>query len=132
MRVLLAALMLLPLAVVAIDQDPPMADPQLQARYEKLSNELRCLVCQNQSIADSTAPLADDLRQQVREMLIAGRSDNEILDYMVERYGDFVRYRPAFNDRTWLLWVGPFAVIAIALVIGVRVVRRGMGEVESD
>lgn len=112
---------------MAIDDQEELADPALQARYVQLANELRCLVCQNQSIADSTADLAGDLRDQVRQMLLDGASDDEILDYMVARYGDFVRYRPAFNARTYALWLGPLVLLlGGALIVGL-VVRRYAG-----
>ena len=123
--VLLAALSLA-VPAGAIDDQGRLEDPVLQARYEKLTNELRCLVCQNQSIADSTAGLAGDLRVQVRDMLTSGATDREILDYMVARYGDFVRYRPGFNPRTWMLWIGPFIAMALGLGIAAAIiVRRG-------
>ncbi|MBT8137766.1 MAG: cytochrome c-type biogenesis protein CcmH [Gammaproteobacteria bacterium] len=121
--ILLTGLLLLT-PVMAIDNKEALPDPELQARYLKLSNELRCLVCQNQSIADSTAGLAGDLRQQVRQMLLDGASDDEILEYMVARYGDFVRYRPAFTPRTWALWLGPVALLLVGLAIVAVVVRR--------
>ena len=89
--------------------------PELADRYRHLVEEIRCLVCQNQSIADSNADLARDLRAKVDEMLRAGRSDDEILAYMVDRYGNFVRYRPPFDAATVLLWCGPFALAAAAL-----------------
>jgi cytochrome c-type biogenesis protein CcmH len=93
------------------------------SRYHALIQELRCLVCQNQSIADSNAPLAEDLRVQVRKQIDAGRSDEEIIAYVTERYGDFVRYRPAFVARTWLLWLAPFVLVlagAAAVVVHTR------------
>ncbi|MDH3646065.1 MAG: cytochrome c-type biogenesis protein CcmH [Gammaproteobacteria bacterium] len=123
---LISLLMLVALSgtVLAIDNQEALEDSALQARYVRLGNELRCLVCQNQSIADSTAGLAADLRAQVREMLLDGASDQEILDYMVARYGDFVRYRPAFNIRTWALWLGPFVVVLIGLAVVATVIRR--------
>jgi cytochrome c-type biogenesis protein CcmH/NrfF len=77
----------------------------------RLAEELRCLVCQNQTIADSQAPLAVDLRQQIREQLAQGRAEEEILGYMTERYGEYVLYRPSFKAATWLLWIGPFALL---------------------
>ena len=90
-----------------------------------LAAELRCLVCQNQTIADSNAPLAEDLRNQVREKMRAGASDSEIVDYMVARYGDFVRYRPPFKTTTLLLWIGPLLLLAAGfLVLLRRVLRR--------
>lgn len=113
-------------SVQAIDYQQAMDDPALQARYEKLGNELRCLVCQNQTIADSSATLAVDLRNQVRRMLLEGASDKEILDYMVARYGDFVRYRPAFKPRTWALWIGPFVMLIIGAIVVTTIVRRNI------
>ena len=99
--------------------------PALAERYRGLVEEIRCLVCQNQSIADSNADLARDLRDKVDEMLRNGRSDEEILSYMVDRYGNFVRYRPPFDASTLLLWCGPFVLAGAALVwLVVRVRRR--------
>lgn len=89
---------------------PLAADPVLEARLQALSEDLRCLVCQNQNLADSHAELAIDLKNQVREMLQRGMSDQEIADYLVQRYGDFVLYRPPVKATTWLLWFGPFAL----------------------
>lgn len=86
---------------------PASADPALEARVQALTHKLRCLVCQNQSIAESDADLAQDLRGQVREQLAAGRSEKEIIDYLVDRYGDFVLYDPPFQTDTLLLWLGP-------------------------
>lgn len=90
------------------------ASPELELRYQSLTEELRCLVCQNQNIADSHAELAQDLRRKVYEMLSSGQSNAQIIDYMTERYGDFVLYRPPFNVRTILLWFTP----VLALLIG--------------
>lgn len=90
---------------------PLVVDPALEARVLDLSHKLRCLVCQNQSIAESHAPLAVDLRDQVREQLAAGRSENEVVDYLVARYGDFVLYAPPFKATTLLLWLGPAALL---------------------
>jgi cytochrome c-type biogenesis protein CcmH len=100
------------------------ADPALEARVLKLSAELRCLVCQNQTIADSNADLALDLRRQVREMLQQGRSDREVLDFMTARYGDFVLYRPPVRSDTALLWFGPAALMLLGLGVLVFVLRR--------
>ena len=100
-------------------------DAGLDERARDLAHELRCLVCQNQTIADSNAPLAQDLRGQIREQLAAGRSDAEVLDYMVARYGDFVLYRPPFKASTLALWAGPFVLLALgAFVFWRRVARR--------
>ena len=91
---------------------PPPGDAALEARTLALAGELRCLVCQNQSLADSHAPLALDLRQQIREQLAQGRSEQQVVDFMVQRYGDFVLYRPPFKGITLLLWFGPLLLLA--------------------
>lgn len=109
---------------LAIDPGDKLEDPELRARYEQLTEQLRCLVCQNQTIADSNAELAQDLREQVREMLRAGRSDEEIAQYMVDRYGDFVLYKPPVRPSTWLLWGGPFILLLLAVTAGGLVIRR--------
>jgi len=103
---------------------PTAADPVLEKRVMDLSHELRCLVCQNQTIADSNAELAIDLRNQVREKLAVGMSDQDVIDFMVERYGDFVLYRPPVKGATWLLWFGPFALLVIGIGVFVMKVRR--------
>lgn len=98
----------------AIEPDEILADPALEARARALSEGLRCLVCQNQSIDDSNAPLARDLRLLLRERLKAGDSDAQAIDFIVARYGDFVLLRPRFTPETWILWLGPFALLLIA------------------
>ena len=100
------------------------ANPEIESRMMALSAELRCLVCQNQTIADSHAGLAEDLRKQIREMLAKGMNESQILDYMTERYGDFVLYRPPFKASTVLLWVGPALLMAGALGALLVVLRR--------
>lgn len=95
-----------------------------EARLRQLQTKLRCLVCQNQTLADSPAGLADDLRRELREQMKTGRSDDEILDFMVARYGDFVLYEPPFKATTVLLWVGPFVLLALALVAVAAMARR--------
>lgn len=95
-----------------------------ELRIRQLEEKLRCLVCQNQSLADSSAELAGDLRKQVREQVAAGRSDDEIIAFLVQRYGDFVRYEPPFKATTALLWIGPFALLAVALGALVVTLRR--------
>jgi cytochrome c-type biogenesis protein CcmH len=101
------------------------ADPALEKRVMAISEELRCLVCQNQSLADSHADLAIDLKNQVREKLKQGMSERQIVDYMVERYGDFVLYRPPLKATTFLLWFGPFVLLALGLVaLFVRLAKR--------
>ena len=117
-KALLAPILLA--AGLAAAQAPDDAD----ARYHALIAELRCLVCQNQSIAESNAPLAGDLREQVRAQIAAGRSDEEIIEFVTARYGDFVRYRPAFKGKTLLLWLGPFAVLLLAGTLAAFFIRR--------
>ena len=100
-------------------------DPALDKRVAGLAHELRCLVCQNQTLADSNAPLAVDLRNQIREQLKGGASEREVIDFMVARYGDFVLYRPPFKASTLALWLGPFVLFALgALLLVRRLVRR--------
>ena len=124
MKRLLALLMLiLPLAVCAADATPTDLDPVAAKRSVDIAAQLRCLVCQNQSIAESNADLAVDLRRQVNEQIKAGRSDRQIIDYMVERYGAFVLYRPPFNMTTVLLWVGPLALAVLAVIVFARTLR---------
>ena len=100
------------------------ADLQTEQRIRQIEEKLRCLVCQNQSLADSNAELAGDLRLQVREQVKAGRSDQEITDYMVQRYGDFVLYEPPFKASTALLWIGPFVLLAGAIAALIAILRR--------
>jgi cytochrome c-type biogenesis protein CcmH len=125
MRILLAML-LVAFATAAFGQAEEVAKPDavVEARLKRLAEELRCLVCQNQTIADSSAPLALDLRNQIRTQIAQGRSDDEIRAYMVDRYGDFVLYRPPFKATTALLWLAPFLLIAGGAGIFVLIVRR--------
>jgi cytochrome c-type biogenesis protein CcmH len=109
---------------LAKEAAPAAADPVLEHRVTALASELRCLVCQNQTIADSNAPLAEDLRNQVREKMRQGASDSEIVDYMVARYGDFVLYRPPLKLTTVLLWFGPLLLLAGGFVVLLRRVLR--------
>ncbi len=99
-------------------------DPALEARLKKLETELRCLVCQNQTLADSNADLAQDLRVEVRKLVQSGKSDQEVKDFLVARYGDFVLYRPPVKSTTWLLWAGPFGLLAIGGLVWWQVLRR--------
>ena len=121
MRRILALLLLgfLPLLAQA-STEPTMLDPVSQKRLVDLSAQLRCLVCQNQSIAESNAELAVDLRNQINEQIKLGRSDKEIVDFMVTRYGDFVLYRPPFKATTALLWIGPIALLLLAVLVFYR------------
>lgn len=126
-RLPLLILLLWSAVASGIDSEPPFVDPALQARYEALTHGFRCLVCQNETIADSNADLAADLRRQVHDLVATGKNDAEIRSYMVERYGDFVLYKPPVQRSTWLLWTGPFLLLLIALITVVIVVRRRAG-----
>ncbi len=108
------------------------ADPVTEKRLQKLSEELRCLVCQNQNIADSNAELAQDLRREVRSMIKAGKSDKEIVDFMVARYGDFVLYRPPVQGNTLLLWGGPIALLVLGIVALITYQRRRAVRVAAE
>jgi len=108
------------------------ADPVAEKRLQHLSEELRCLVCQNQTIADSNAELAQDLRREIRGMIRDGRSDKEIIDFMVVRYGDFVLYRPPVKGSTLLLWGGPLALMLLGIVVLVRYLRRRVARMADD
>jgi cytochrome c-type biogenesis protein CcmH len=99
-------------------------DPALEKRVRDLSTELRCLVCQNQTLADSNAPLAVDLRNQVREQLKSGKSERDVIDFLVARYGDFVLYRPPLKASTLLLWAGPFILLTFGLFLLFLRIRR--------
>ena len=127
--ILLCALVLPAQAAIEAYQ---FSDEATEAEYKELIKELRCLVCQNQNLADSDADLAKDLRQQTYDMIQEGASDDEIVDYMVARYGDFVLYRPQFKSSTYLLWLGPFLLLVVVLVIVVRRLRAAAKPVEVD
>lgn len=118
--------------VWAGEAQPLGDDPAVEARLKHLAVELRCLVCQNQTLADSDAPLAEDLRREVREMIIKEMTDKEIIDFLVERYGDFVLYRPPLKATTTLLWVGPFVLLTIgATVLAITLRRRARRVVDA-
>jgi len=111
-------------AVSAIDVQEPFDNPEHAERYDALTKEIRCLVCQNEAIADSTAPLAADLRREVRRMVEEGQTDNEIKDFLVTRYGDFVLYRPQFKATTATLWLAPLGFLLIGAIAFVMVIKR--------
>jgi cytochrome c-type biogenesis protein CcmH len=122
-RVAILLLALAPLVAAANQAVPTENDPVAAARAVELAHDLRCLVCQNQSIAESNAELAVDLRRQIREQIAAGRTDAEIVDFMVSRYGDFVLYRPPFKATTLLLWVGPLLLVVAGFWTLARALR---------
>lgn len=103
---------------------PAADDPALEARMHRIAVELRCLVCQNQTVADSPAGLSDDLRREIREQLLSGATDQQVVQYMTDRYGDFILYRPPMKASTAALWVGPGVLLVGALVVLVVVLRR--------
>lgn len=111
-------------AVDAKEAQPLVDDPVLEERVMALAENLRCLVCQNETLAASRAPLAADLRQQIREQMLAGKSDDEIVTFMTDRYGDFVLFRPPVKAKTYLLWFGPFVLLAAGLVIQFLYLKR--------
>ncbi len=113
-------------SAIAIDTELAFEDPEMQARYEELIAEVRCLVCQNQNIKDSNVFLASDLRREIRRMMSEGMSDAEIADFLVARYGDFVLYNPRKSGRTLVLWVTPALLLGIGAIVLVRVVRDRM------
>ena len=124
-RLLMALLLFLACSFAAAQEAAPASsDPELEARMVNITAELRCLVCQNQTIADSHSGLATDLRNQVREMLRRGDTDAQVIDYMTARYGDFVLYRPPLKSTTWLLWFSPSVLLLGGLTALVVVLRR--------
>ena len=128
MRKLVAGTMLFLFAsaAVAIDTDKAFDDPELQARYEHIIEEVRCLKCQNQSIKDSNAFLAGDLRREIRRMLAEGKTDDEIYDFLVTRYGEFALYRPRMSGKTLVLWIAPIALLLAGGFVLVNILRRRM------
>ena len=130
-RLMLLLLLLFPLAGLAAVDAYQFDDAQKEARFKQLIDELRCLVCQNQNLADSNAELAQDMRRLTYEMVQRGESNEQIVTFMVQRYGDFVLYRPPFKNSTVMLWVGPFLILGVAvLVIIVFIRRRSREQVE--
>lgn len=107
------------------------SDTQIEVRLKALSSELRCLVCQNSTLADSNAPLAEDLRKEIRTLMHEGKSDEEVTAYLVERYGNFVRYRPPVNNETALLWFGPFIILLIGAISLFFVLKKRNNAIES-
>jgi cytochrome c-type biogenesis protein CcmH len=129
----LAIVMALASARIAYGIDATsIADPALEARYLALTHELRCMQCQNESIADSPVGLASDLRREVRNMLLAGKSDDDVRNYMVSRYGEFILFRPRFSARNAWLWGAPPLFLLIGLGVAVRVVRQRVALLATD
>ncbi len=122
----LASFLLLASSAIAIDVGAAFDDPELQARYEKIVSEVRCLKCQNQTIKDSNALLASDLRREIRRMLEEGKTDDEIYDFLVARYGDFALYRPRASGKTLILWIAPMLFLVFGAFALFRIVQRRM------
>jgi cytochrome c-type biogenesis protein CcmH len=124
-RVAILLALLWSVSTLAIDQAPAFQDPVKQARYERLIHEFRCVVCRSETIADSNATLAAELRRHVAELMTAGKSDDEIKQYMTDRYGDYVLYRPPLVPRTWLLWGAPLLfLLGGATVAAITIARK--------
>ena len=123
-KLLLLCLLLFSLPLHAAIEAYEFKSAQMEADYNKLISELRCLVCQNQNLADSNADLAKDLRQQTYDMLIQGKNPDQVVQYMTDRYGDFVLYRPRLKTGTLLLWFGPFGLLVLVLWLVIRVMRK--------
>lgn len=125
MKTIVAILLLCNLVTIsAADAPISFEDTDKDKLYDSLLEEIRCLVCQNQSLADSNAELAQDLRREIIAMIDAGKSENDIKAFLVERYGDFVLYRPPLQENTWLLWTGPFIFLMVGIVVAVIIIRR--------
>ena len=110
----------------------PIGDPLVEARVNRLAEELRCLTCMGQSIADSQSGFSTDMKREIRAMVKAGKSDQDVLDFMVQRYGDFVLYRPPVKTKTWLLWGGPFILLAVGLSVLIVRLRSRRGEKPAE
>ena len=133
MRRAALAILLLGLTALAQAVDPTqLPDPRLQARYVALTHELRCMQCQNEAIADSPVDLAADLRNQVREQLLAGRSDQQIRDWMAARYGDFILFRPRYSLRNAWLWGAPLVLLLVGAIVCARILRARRALVAAD
>jgi len=133
-RLLFLSLLLLCVtpSVIARDAQPNSDDPAVEQRLHKLSQELRCLVCQNETLADSRADLAEDLRDEIRTQIRAGKSDQEIIAFLTQRYGDFILYRPPVRPKTYLLWFGPFVLLLAGLALLFRYVKRRRDMIEEQ
>lgn len=135
MRKLIALLLFCATALTAslalAAEAAPVGDPVVEARVKRITEELRCLTCMGQSIADSQSGFSDDMRREIREMIGQGKSDAQIMEFMVQRYGDFVLYRPPVKSSTWLLWFGPFLLFILALWLLVAKLRSRNKDIEA-
>ena len=124
--------LLLSFAVLAIDTGKAFDDPEMQARYERIIEEVRCLKCQNQALKDSNALLAEDLRREIRLMLSDGKTDAEIFDFLVTRYGEFALYRPRMRGKTLVLWIAPIVLLGAGALVAMSVIRGRMSMPNDD
>ena len=131
-KILLIVYFLLSNFVYANDEPVVFQNKDLEERYYLLIEEVRCLVCQNQSLADSNAPLAQDLRNEIFKMIQINKSNTEIMEFLVKRYGDFVLYRPPLKKNTWLLWFGPFLFLIVAFFVTVLIIKKQSGETQVN
>ena len=131
-KILLIVYFLLSNFVFANDEPVVFQNRDLEERYYLLIEEVRCLVCQNQSLADSNAPLAQDLRNEIFKMIQINKSNTEIMEFLVKRYGDFVLYRPPLKKNTWLLWFGPFLFLIVAFFVTVLIIKKQSGETQVN
>jgi cytochrome c-type biogenesis protein CcmH len=131
LAILAASLLVVSRLVLAVDPTE-MPTPELESRYLSLTHELRCMQCQNESIADSPVNLAADLRREVREMLLAGKSDEDVRNFMVARYGEFILFRPRFSTRNFWLWATPGVLLLIGAFVAVRVISSRSAMVDQD
>ena len=131
-KILLIVYFLLSNFVYANDEPVVFQNRDLEERYYLLIEEVRCLVCQNQSLADSNAPLAQDLRNEIFKMIQINKSNTEIMEFLVKRYGDFVLYRPPLKKNTWLLWFGPFLFLIVAFFVTVLIIKKQSGETQVN
>jgi len=129
---LLGLLLSIPLSVSAKIELHQFESKQQEALYNKMIEELRCLVCQNQNLADSNAELAVDLREKTYKMVVQNKSESDIVDYMVNRYGDFVLYKPPFKINTLILWIGPFFLLVLAIYFAMKIIRQGSTKAQSE
>jgi cytochrome c-type biogenesis protein CcmH len=134
LRIFVLSLLLVAQAWAQAPSQPLQAiNPELEQRLKVLETELRCLVCQNQTLADSPAGLADDLRREIRGLALAGKNNAEIKEFLQARYGDFILYKPPVKSSTWLLWMGPFALLVVGGIVFAFIVRRrGRGGDDDD
>jgi len=131
-RIVLFLFLLLSASFLHAEEAQLREDPEIKERFKAIASELRCLKCQNQTIYDSKAGLADDLKKQIRAQIYSGKSDEEIVEYMVTRYGDFVRFKPAVDVKNIFLWVGPFIFLVVGGILLIRYVNARRNETEDD